>query len=142
MAPEVINGTYNEKCDIWSAGIILFVLLSGVPPFLGRTLNGITQKILDIKYDFNRPEWSNVSNESKDLLQKIFVCADKRPTAEEILNHVWVNKLSPNSKEIILNLDFKNVFEYSIILEVHQDKKDYGIYFDNYKRKILHIFLF
>ena len=113
MAPEVINGTYNEKCDIWSAGIILFVLLSGVPPFLGRTLNGITQKILDIKYDFNRPEWSNVSNESKDLLQKIFVCADKRPTAEEILNHVWVNKLSPNSKEIILNLDFKNVFEYS-----------------------------
>lgn len=53
MAPEVIEGQYNEKCDVWSCGVILYILLCGYPPFYGRDANSIYNKILKGEYSFN-----------------------------------------------------------------------------------------
>ncbi len=54
IAPEVIKKNYNEKCDVWSCGVILYILLCGYPPFSGRTEEEIMRKIKLGKYDFNR----------------------------------------------------------------------------------------
>lgn len=84
MAPEVIEGQYNEKCDVWSCGVILYILLCGYPPFYGRDANSIYNKILKGEYSFNSKihrlalcpnpigkEWSSVSKAAKDLIKKM-----------------------------------------------------------------------
>jgi calcium-dependent protein kinase len=53
VAPEVIEGQYNEKCDVWSCGVILYILLCGYPPFYGRDANSIYNKILKGDFSFN-----------------------------------------------------------------------------------------
>ena len=54
MAPELVNGSYTEKCDVWSCGVILYVLLSGEPPFSGNSVDEVMQEILknEIKFPF------------------------------------------------------------------------------------------
>lgn len=113
MSPEIISGTYNEKCDVWSAGVILFILLCGKPPFFGKSASEITQKILEISYSFGAAEWQSVSAESRNLLQKIFVHSDKRLSSQEVLNHAWVKELAANAAPENLKFDFLHLLEYS-----------------------------
>lgn len=54
IAPEVLHGKYNHKCDIWSCGVILYILLSGYPPFNGRNDNEIMSAVKKLKFDYNR----------------------------------------------------------------------------------------
>ncbi len=68
MSPEIISGFYNEKCDVWSAGVILYIILTGRPPFIGRTPDEIKKKILEIEYNFDNNQWKNISSEAKDLI--------------------------------------------------------------------------
>ena len=53
IAPEVLRGEYDEKCDVWSCGVILYILLCGYPPFYGRDANSIYNKILKGDFSFN-----------------------------------------------------------------------------------------
>lgn len=91
VAPEVIEGQYNEKCDVWSCGVILYILLCGYPPFYGRDANSIYNKILKGEFSFNSKEWSSVSKAAKDLikrmLQKLPV---NRCSASEALSDPWI----------------------------------------------------
>lgn len=57
MAPEVIKRDYTEKCDLWSCGVILYIILIGYPPFRASTLKGLQKVILEGKYDFNDTFW-------------------------------------------------------------------------------------
>ncbi len=68
ISPEVLKGEYDETCDIWSAGVILYILLCGYPPFYGNTDSEIMQAVKKGKYDFDGSEWSGVSKEAKDLI--------------------------------------------------------------------------
>lgn len=90
MAPEVIMGEYTETCDIWSLGIILYILLSGVPPFYSDNEEEIYEAILQCKVDFSDESWNNISAEAKDLITKILSLPDKRISLEDILNHPWM----------------------------------------------------
>ena len=92
MAPEVMKGIYNEKCDIWSAGVILYILITGTPPFNGETDEDILENVKKMKYTFNIPEMKNISVALKDLIASVLVEPPKRPTAEQILNHPWILK--------------------------------------------------
>jgi len=62
MAPEVIEGNYNEKCDFWSLGVILYIMLSGFPPFEGVGKQEIYEQSSILKYDFKDPIWKKVSD--------------------------------------------------------------------------------
>ena len=93
VAPEVLKKNYNEKCDIWSCGVILFILLCGYPPFGGKSNTIILQNVEKGKFEMKGPKWTNISEEAKDLIKKMLTKdINKRPSAKESLDHVWLSK--------------------------------------------------
>jgi len=100
ISPEVLNGKYNQKCDIWSAGVILFVLLGGYFPFDGDSDNEVYKAIKKKKFVFENEEWKNISNEAKDLISHMLIDENKRYSAEEVLKHPWFAKMAPNPQRL------------------------------------------
>jgi len=93
IAPEVLKKKYTEKCDIWSCGVILYVLLSGIPPFNGDDDNQIMKAVEKGKFSFNFPEFKYVSNDALDLIKKMLEYdPEKRLSAELCLKHPWFEK--------------------------------------------------
>ncbi|KAK4780095.1 hypothetical protein SAY87_016201 [Trapa incisa] len=91
MAPEVLKRHYGPEVDIWSAGVILYILLSGVPPFWAETEQGVAQAIIRSVVDFYRDPWPRVSEAAKDLVKKMLnPDPRKRLTAPEVLEHPWL----------------------------------------------------
>ena len=105
VPPEILAGKYNEKCDIWSAGVILYILLSGEPPFNASNDNLIYSKIKKIDFSFPDNKWKNISKEAKDLLSKMLVKEDARLSASQVLEHPWFNLLK-GEKISLQNLNF------------------------------------
>ena len=83
MAPEVFQDDYNQSCDMWSIGIILYLMLGGYPPFDGDTQEEIIESIKNQKYTFDGEMWSNVSPEGKDLIRSLLVHEDERLSPKE-----------------------------------------------------------
>lgn len=71
IAPEVIKGQYDEKCDVWSIGVITYILLSGSPPFGGKNEKQIMANVKTGEYDFQGDAWKNVSDNAKDFVEKL-----------------------------------------------------------------------
>jgi len=113
MAPEVILGNYNEKCDVWSCGVILYIMLSGNPPFYSKNEEKLKKKICEMKYNFDIPAFSKVSEDAKDLIRQIFVDSESRPTISDILNSTWVKENAPNASSESLNIDWGRIMKYS-----------------------------
>ena len=90
IAPEVLKKHYNEKCDIWSCGVIMYILLSARPPFCGDDDNAIMERVIVGKYDLDSPPFDTVSKNALDLIRKLLTMdPSKRITAEEALEHPW-----------------------------------------------------
>jgi len=90
IAPEVLRRRYTEKCDIWSCGVILYILLCGYPPFNGENDKIIMDKVAAGKYDFSHNEWNDVSDEAKKLIKKLMEYdPNSRISAEQALNDPW-----------------------------------------------------
>ena len=102
ISPEVLKGKYDEKCDIWSAGVILYIIICGYPCFNGDDDDEIFEAIQKGKIYFPSPEWDNISNDVKDLIKKMCTSPEKRLTAEQVLNETWVKDNAPNSTQILL----------------------------------------
>lgn len=83
---------YDQKCDVWSAGVILYILVTGVPPFNGESDDDILKAVRKMTYTFDIPEMLKISLSLKELISKILVNSPQRPSAEDILNHEWVKK--------------------------------------------------
>ncbi|XP_071686006.1 calcium-dependent protein kinase 7-like [Rutidosis leptorrhynchoides] len=99
MAPEVLKRNYGPEVDVWSAGVILYILLCGVPPFWAETEQGVAQAILRSEINFDRDPWSKVSEKAKDLVKKMLnPDPNLRLTAQQVLEHPWLfdAKAAPN----------------------------------------------
>lgn len=97
IAPEVLKKNYNEKVDIWSCGVIFYILLVGYPPFNGNSTQEILEAVKEGKYDMKGPEWNRISKEAKDLVSKMLEYdPDIRISAREAMKHEWLNKMFEN----------------------------------------------
>ncbi|XP_010263084.1 PREDICTED: calcium-dependent protein kinase 1-like [Nelumbo nucifera] len=91
VAPEVLKKRYGPEADVWSAGVIIYILLSGVPPFWAETEQGIFEEVLRGQLDFSSDPWPSISESAKDLVRRMLVRDPKRRlTAHEVLCHPWV----------------------------------------------------
>ena len=94
MAPEVLKGDYNEKCDIWSIAAITYYLITGTEPFKGDTSNQIFSRILYTEPDYSPTKFWNTSENLLDFLKRCFSKdPGVRPTALEALSHPWFENL-------------------------------------------------
>ncbi len=92
IAPEVLNKNYNEKCDLWSCGVILYFMLCGKVPFNGKNEKELFENIHKGKYDLESYPWGIISENAKDLIKKLLILdTKKRLSAEEALKHSWFN---------------------------------------------------
>ena len=111
VSPEVLKGNYDEKCDIWSAGVILYIIICGYPCFNGDDDDEIFYAIRKGKIQFPSPEWDNISQDVRILIKKMCCSPDKRLTAEQVLQEMWVKDNAPNSGKTLLPMkpdEFKN----------------------------------
>ncbi len=102
MAPEVVRGSYDEKCDVWSCGVVLYVLLCGSPPFVGESNEEILRRVTEGKLSFEGlthlqlflgPEWAHVSQDAKAFIAKLMTYdREQRITADDALSDVWILK--------------------------------------------------
>lgn len=91
VAPQVLMGSYDEKCDIWSCGVIAYILLCGYPPFYGDTDPEILRSVKSGKFDFPSPDWDDITREGKDIItQMLKLDPAKRPSAEQLVDHRWL----------------------------------------------------
>ena len=118
IAPEVLRQKYNEKCDTWSVGVILYMTLVGVAPFDGRTDEEIIHRIKTGKYNKKNSRFVEHSEEVKDLVYKLLeMNTEKRYSAKEALNHPWFQKyggrnLFNNFKQEDIKPYIENLFNY------------------------------
>ncbi len=112
ISPEVLEQSYTEKCDVWSGGVLLFLLLSGKLPFVGRNDNDIFAKIKSLNYNMNDNIWKNISDEAKDLIKHMLCDADKRYNAENVLNHPWIEKNAPNANNTLAKFNVQSLKDF------------------------------
>lgn len=97
MAPEVLKYSYNSKCDIWSCGVIMYILLCGYPPFNGKNDKAIMNRILKGKFVFLPDDWKYVSSSAKKLIEKALVYdPKKRMDAKMFLEDEWFKRFLPH----------------------------------------------
>mmetsp|Transcript_17317 Transcript_17317/g.25587 ORF Transcript_17317/g.25587 Transcript_17317/m.25587 type:complete len:732 (-) Transcript_17317:106-2301(-) len=93
MAPEVLKGTYTSQADIWSVGVVAYMLLSSQMPFYGRKRRHIIEQIMECKFDFKGRRWKRVSNQAKEFVKDLLIGdPDERATADEACQSLWLNK--------------------------------------------------
>lgn len=93
IAPEVWLKNYDEKWDVWSAGVIMYILLSGTPPFNATTDAEMKKKILDGSFSMEGKVWDEVSDNAKDLITQLLTLdTEKRTSSGDALLHPWITE--------------------------------------------------
>ncbi|XP_050376071.1 calcium-dependent protein kinase 26 isoform X1 [Argentina anserina] len=101
IAPEVLTGGYNQSADVWSAGVILYILLSGVPPFWGKTKSSIFDAVRATDLWFPPIPWGHISASAKQLIaEMLYVDPSRRLTSAQVLAHPWMEDCAQGHEEL------------------------------------------
>jgi len=93
IAPEVLRKKYDKSCDLWSVGVIAYILLCGYPPFNGTDNEQTHRSVMRGKYYFPHEDWKDVSTEAMDFIHRLLQRNPRnRMTVEHALNHPWIVK--------------------------------------------------
>lgn len=105
VAPEILEGKpYGSEVDLWSLGVIAYILLCGFPPFYDENNAALFATIKSGVYDFPSPYWDCVSASAKDLIARLLVVdPKKRYTARQVLSHPWIEEIHNVSDEALPN---------------------------------------
>ncbi|RZC66661.1 hypothetical protein C5167_010351 [Papaver somniferum] len=104
VAPEVLKRKSGPESDVWSIGVITYILLCGRRPFWDKTEDGIFKEVLKNKPDFRRKPWPSISHSAKDFIKKLLVKDPRaRLTAAQALSHPWVRE-GGNASEIPIDI--------------------------------------
>lgn len=111
MAPEIVKKLkYDKKIDIWSLGIVTYIMLSGRPPFNAKSKEEIFQQILTQTISLTEGVWSKVSKEARNFVKRCLTRDPKmRPCAEELLGHDWIKAKAPDDALKATGLDILNI---------------------------------
>lgn len=125
VAPEVLQRRgYGKECDMWSVGIIAYILLCGYPPFRGRTVNDTLRIILRGKYSFPEREWSKISPSAIDLIGKLLVQDPKqRLSADDVIQHPWLAEGKQKREALNVPANLGSYRSLSTLMEVPVAKK-------------------
>lgn len=137
IAPEVIDGSYDEKCDIWSCGVLMYMMLCGIPPFYGANRKEVMAKIKKGKFSFKSKIWSVISPEAKDLIEKMLTYnPEKRPSCREVLSHPWFIKedqVKINTEVYLENMNKHEVAVDYYLESVTTDTGDIDLHHHEYR---------
>ena len=116
LSPEAArNMKATEKSDIWSCGVILYILLAGIPPFDGETDEEIIQAILNGKFNLSTEVFPLTSEEAKDLISKMLTYNNKhRPSAQQLLEHAFFQKKEKTKSQIVCPLVLENLRKFNL----------------------------
>jgi len=110
VAPEILTAeSYDKSVDMWSVGVIIYILLSGYPPFYADSAPALFKKIMDVKYDFDDSVWDDISDSAKDLIRNLLVKEpSRRFSAKQCLEHPWVKGAAASKNPILKVKKFKS----------------------------------
>jgi calcium-dependent protein kinase len=117
IAPEVIKKESDFPCDVWSCGVIMYILLCGRLPFEGATPEDVARKVHKGDFKMVGPEWDVVSSESKELLtQMLEKNSIYRITAIDAMNHDWILNMTRKIKEdkLIHDSVYKGLRDFNV----------------------------
>ena len=114
IAPEVLNHNYGKECDIWSLGVMAYIIMSGIPPFNGGNDSEIMSAIKSGKFNFNHSVWKTISQQAKDFISSLLTYDTKKcPSATQALNHGWIkDHASLNVSESVANHALDNLIHF------------------------------
>jgi len=102
-----LNGEYDHMADVWSVGVIMYVMLCGYPPFAGENDSEVLAKVRVGNFSFNPADWKNVSEDGKSLIRQMLKMNPRdRFTAEQVLNHDWIKNKAPKAAPLALQTNF------------------------------------
>ena len=92
VAPETLEGGYTHTADVWAVGVLLYILLSGEPPFDGASGRQVINAVRQGEYNMKGGAWDAISNEAKDLIMNMLTTPDKRISAAQAFQHPWFER--------------------------------------------------
>lgn len=106
ISPDVLKKRYDKSCDLWSVGVIAYILMCGYPPFNGANNCEVYDAVRRGRYQFSSADWSATSKESRDFIRRLLQRDPaKRMTAEEALNHPWIVQHADNDDVMLIDDD-------------------------------------
>jgi len=107
VAPQVLAGKYDQGSDLWSVGVIMYVMLCGYPPFYGETDAEVLSKVRLGNFSFSAADWKNISEDAKNLIRMLLKMNPKdRFSAEQALSHEWIKNKAPKAVGVNLQSGF------------------------------------